>query len=151
MDRLRRVTSAAIAVAAAMGALSGCATGPYGYDLPPRPVTETQILGHWAEQGGNCPGAELTFVAGGTAQVKALRDDEDVESYTSAGMPLRSGAATWRLDAAVRDYPQNIQFQVQDRPYEADFGQDAKGLVIVVTIGDPDSGVACTYRRAAAR
>lgn len=151
MDRLRRVTSAAIAVAAAMGALAGCATGPYGYDLPARPVTETQFLGHWVEQGGDCPGAELTFAVGGTAQVKAIRDEEDTDSPTSSGKPLLSGTAAWRLDAAVHDYPQNIQFQVRDQPYEADFGQDARDLVIVVTIGDPDAGVACTYRKAAAK
>jgi hypothetical protein len=94
------------------------------------------VVGAWH---GTC-GADLTFVAGGTASGHNVPWD---------GSPISGDAGIWRLAENIPGGPaQRVEFNLDGKHWD---NLDIKGsgdkLALVLSIGDPDNGDSCEFRR----
>jgi hypothetical protein len=119
----------------------GCALDP-GYPEYTKPLTDSQLIGHWVS---TCK-AVLNVNPDHTLTATGLPTGDDPVKRTIIGNI--SGHGTWSIQPAFGDtIPQAMQITVGDQGDALVPAINNGSLLLVDTLGDPDDGIACNFSR----
>jgi hypothetical protein len=120
---------------------SGCSALTGGYPEYTKPLTESQLVGHWVS---NCK-AVLNVNADHTLTATGYPTGANLNGTITGTV---SGHGVWRIRPAFGDtIPQVMAITVGDQGDSLEPATKDGSLLLVDTLGNPDNGNACNFSR----